>query len=93
MSNLELDKELEFLRNNLKIANAKISACNHTLGTLMGENNDLKATNILYQEKERELINQNNSLLNKISELENKISLNGCAVSEGAVHQPIDSCE
>jgi hypothetical protein len=70
MSNEELNKELENYKNYLKIANAKIAAANHTLGLLMGENNELKASVILYQEKEKELINHNNTLQLQISELD-----------------------
>ncbi len=98
------EQELNETKNLLKVANAKISAANHTLGCLMGENNDLKATNILYQEREKELVNHANSFELKLTELEARYSAlltevskvkneHGCKMTDGLVPLPVDSCE
>lgn len=74
MSNDLVLQELNEVKNLLKVANAKIQAANQTLGALMGENNELKAFNILMQQREQELCQQNGKLNDVILDLEKKLN-------------------
>jgi chromosome segregation ATPase len=80
MSEVELKQELDTAKaqldqsnNMLKVANAKHSAANHSLGVALGESNDVKAANILYQEREKELMSKVQELTFKIQCLESKL--------------------
>jgi hypothetical protein len=91
-----LQQQLDETKNLLKVANAKISAANHTLGCMLGDNNDLKATNILYQERERELMALNNELNQKILKLESELELHSNnSENKQEVDSPValDSCQ
>ena len=72
-SEVELKQQLDNANNMLKVANAKLQAANHSLGTGLAENNDVKAANILFQEREKELMSKVQELTFKISALEGEL--------------------
>jgi len=73
MSEVELQAQLDNANNMLKVSNAKHSAANHSLGVALAESNDVKAANILYQEREKELMSKCQELEFKVKCLESKI--------------------
>lgn len=80
MSEVDLKQQLDTVKaqldqsnNMLKVANAKHSAANHSLGVALGESNDIKAANILYQEREKELMSKVQELTFKLDCLEKKL--------------------
>ena len=73
MSEVEMKQQLDNANNMLKVANAKLSASNHSLGVALAESNDVKAANILYQEREKELMSKAQELEFKNQCLESKL--------------------
>lgn len=73
MSEVELQQQLDNANQMVKIGNAKLAAANQTLGSVLGQSNDVQAANILYQERERELMSKCSELQFKIDALEKEI--------------------
>src|ERR1700688_907388 len=73
MSEVEMKQQLDNVNNMLRVANAKLQASNHSIGVSIAENNDVKAANILYQEREKELMSKVQELQFKITALEGEL--------------------
>lgn len=70
---VDYKQQLDQANHMLKICNAKLSAANQSLGATLGQSNDIQAANILYQEREKELMSRCQELEFKCVCLEKKI--------------------